>query len=85
VNGHLVLQCDYSQDTIVKFRYGSPKTKPILLLGLTPNRIFQDLNAPFLFQIGTFPQDLVLEVVGEFVRLHIMELSGSQLAWKGVI
>ena len=77
MNGYFVLKCDYSQDTIVKFGDGTPKAKTILLLWFTPNWIVEYLSAPLFFQIGPFAQDLVLEVVGEFVRFHLMKLSGS--------
>jgi hypothetical protein len=30
------------------------QSKPIFLLGFTPNRIFEDLNAPLLFQVRAF-------------------------------
>lgn len=72
MNGHFVLKRDHSQDAIVKFGNRSPEAKTILLLGFTPNRIFQDLNAPFLFQIGTFAQDLVLEVGSELIGSHTL-------------
>jgi hypothetical protein len=84
MNAHFVLKRDYSQDAILKFRDCTPEAKLIFLLGFTPNRIFEDLNTPLLFQVGTFPQDLILEVVRECVRFHSMKLSGSQLAWEGV-
>ncbi len=84
MNGHLVLQRDHSQDAITKFGDRSPEAKTIFLLWFTPKRIFQDLNAPLFFQVWAFPQDLILEVVREFVRFHILKLSCSQLAWEGV-
>lgn len=77
MNGHFILKCDYSQDAIVKFGNCSPKTKTILLLWFAPNWIVENLNAPLLFQIRSFAQDLVLEVVSKLVRFHAMELSGS--------
>ena len=30
------------------------QSKPIFLLGFTPNRIFEDLNAPLLLQVRAF-------------------------------
>jgi len=84
VNGYFVLKRDYSQDTIVKFGDRSPKAKTILLLWFAPNWVVENLNTPLLFQIRTFAQDFVLEVVSELVRFHAMKLSDSQLAWEGV-
>jgi hypothetical protein len=65
VDGSLVAQCDDSQYSTLKFRNSTPKPETVMFLRFDSQRVLDYLDAPFFFQIGSFSQDLFLEVFGK--------------------
>ena len=57
---------------IVELLDSTPKPNPIVVLNLDPDGVFDDPNAPFLLQVRTFTQNLVLKTGRELVVRHLV-------------
>ena len=75
MNRNLVLQCDNSEDSPFKLLDPAPEPISISLLRFASQRFFQNSNAPFFPQIGTFPQDFLLKIFREFVFWHLQRIT----------
>ncbi len=76
MNSYSVCQRYDPQYAIIKFLQSSPKPNAVIRLNLHTDRIFNNKYTPFLFQIGTFPQNLALEIrcISVFVHLSLNDL-----------
>ena len=61
----LILKSGNSQRFTSKLFDNSPKTKAIMLLGLHLDRILQDPDTPFLFQVWPLPHHFIFEVCSQ--------------------
>ena len=68
----LILKSGNSQRFTSKLFDNSPKTKAIMLLGLHLDRILQDPDTPFLFQVWPLPHHFIFEVCSEPVADHTL-------------
>src|ERR1035437_6073764 len=79
---HSIRKCDHAQEASWKFFDFAPETKAIFFLRLDANRVLNDTNANFFRQIRTLPQNLILEIFGELVIGHAMNLLRVRCAAK---
>jgi hypothetical protein len=70
-----IIQRDNSQNSSLKLLDSAPKPIAVPLLRLASQWLFQNLNAPFLLQIGTFTQNFVLEIFREPVLWHCQRIA----------
>ncbi len=77
MNGFLIVQGNNPYDTSFKLVNCSPEAKPVMLLRLDSNRIFDYPNAPFLLEIWPLSQDFFLKIFSEFIHSYIIALLGS--------
>ena len=70
MNRQSVGEGDYPQDSIAKFIDRSPKPNPFVSLRFDADRVLNNKYTPFLSQIRSFAENLVLKVGREFVRAH---------------
>ena len=73
MNRHFILKRDHSQVAILKLGDLSPKTVAVPFLSFRADRRVKYSNAPFLLQIGTLAQNLLLEIFREPVLWHLPE------------
>jgi hypothetical protein len=71
VNSNLILERDDSQKSSLELVDLASKSIPVSLLDLASQRLFQNSNAPFLFQIWPLAQDLLLEILGKPIFRHV--------------
>jgi len=84
MDGDLVLQGDDPKHTPTKFVDTSPETKSVTLLRLAVQRILNDPNAPFLLDVRSLAQDLVLEIVSKFVLCHYRLFINTSAMFPGL-
>jgi hypothetical protein len=75
MNCKLVFERDNSQNSALKFVNLSPKPIPVFLLQLAFQRLLQNSNAPFFFQIGTLAQNFFLKILREPVFWHLQRIT----------
>ncbi len=63
--------------SILKLRNLAPEPAPIFFLRFRVQGIVENPRAPFLFQIGAFAQNLLLEVFGKLVAGHLRNDTAS--------
>ncbi len=73
VDRHLVLERDDAQHFVAQFWHGCLKPNPVVFLRLRPNRLLDDTNTPFLFQVGPLPEYFGFEILGKLVLGHFSE------------
>ena len=71
MNSNLILERDDSQKSSLELVDLASKSIPVSLLDLASQRLFQNSNAPFLFQIWPLAQDLLLEILGKPIFRHV--------------
>ena len=62
MDGDLVFQSDNPQDSSSKLLNPAPESPPIVFLPLHSDGILQNLNAPFLLEIGPFTQYFIFKI-----------------------
>ncbi|GFP35664.1 hypothetical protein HKBW3S43_01453, partial [Candidatus Hakubella thermalkaliphila] len=53
----------------------APESKTIVLLKLYFERVFNYLDAPFLFELWPFPQHFLLELFRHIVIIHFLTIT----------
>ena len=71
MDGDLFFQSDNPQDSSSKLLNSAPESPPIVFLPLHSDGILQNLNAPFLLEIGPFTQYFIFIIRGVLVLDHI--------------
>lgn len=67
MDGPFVLQGNNPQDPSCKLRHYSPKSKAVVLLRFHFKWILEYSDAPVFIEIWSFPQDLFLKILREFI------------------
>jgi hypothetical protein len=55
MDGGFVLKGNHPQHATLPFLNDAPKLEAVTLLGLDLKRVFDDLNAPFFFEVWALP------------------------------
>jgi hypothetical protein len=79
-----VLECYYPQAATLELRDLHPEPKPIVLLGLDPDRLLHCPYTPLLLQVRALTKNPLLEVAGEPVLGHGSKdtaAAGDVLGW----
>lgn len=67
----LILQRDNPQVAAAKFWAGGPVSISVVLLRFGTYRLLNYSNAPFLLEMWTLAENLILEVFGEPIGRHV--------------
>ena len=70
MNRDFIFKRNNPQITASDLRDCCPKSESVVFLWFNMNSILNNINAPLLFQIRAFLQDLLLKLLCEFVRCH---------------
>jgi len=67
VNGFLVAESDDSQHPALKFRNHTPESVPVMLLRLNFQRILDNTDTPFLYQVRPFSQNFFFKIFSKLI------------------
>jgi len=84
VDGSLVLEGNDPKHTATKFVDASPETKAVTLLRLAVQGILDDPNAPFLLDVRSLAQNLVLEILSKPVPFYYILFINSPAMFPGL-
>jgi hypothetical protein len=70
VDSQFIFERNDAQETAFKLLNRGPEAVPVMLLPLNSQRMFQDPDAPFLPDIGSFSQHLIFKIPRELVVQH---------------